>query len=373
MSNKIPFLSLDYQHKEVDKNIRSSIDNVLSNGSFILGKHVESFEKKFAKFTGVRHCIGTGNGFDALKISLQSLGIGKGDEVIVPSNTCIPTWIAVSATGARVVPVEPDIQTYNIDPSKIERAVTSKTRAIVPVHLYGQACEMNAIMDIARRNKLYIVEDNAQGHGATYDGRRTGSFGVVNATSFYPTKNLGALGDGGAITTNDADLAAHIRSFRNYGSPSKNIVREKGINSRLDELQAAILEVKLKKLNAWNNERKAIAKIYRRGLDGIDHLALPFVAKNATHVYHLFVIRTPHRDALAEYLRKNGIETLVHYPVPPHLQEAYKDHWFKKGQFPIATGIADSCLSLPCWPGMTPAQTTRVVETIRRFFRLNIR
>jgi len=369
MNKRIPFLSLDRQHEEIQKELRSAIDRVYASSSFILGNKVSTFEKRFASFTGVEYCIGTGNGYDAIRLSLQALDIGTGDEVIVPSNTCAPTWLAVTATGARVVPVEPDIKTYNIDPSKIEQAITSRTKAIVPVHLYGQACEMDAIMKIARRHNLFVIEDNAQSHGATFDGRRTGSFGIVNATSFYPTKNLGALGDGGAITTNDAELDERLRASRNYGSSSRNVFTEKGVNSRLDELQAAILLVKLKRLNARNSQRKVIAKAYRKELSNIDGLELPILAKNTTHVYHLFVIRTDRRDDLAEYLRKNGVDTMVHYPVPPHRQKAYADHRFKKDQFPIANEIAGTCLSLPCWPGMSASEITRISETMQRFFR----
>ncbi len=369
MSKRIPFLSLDPQHKQIDTEIRSAIAKVYSSRSFVLDKQVSAFEERFAAYTDVRHCIGTGNGYDAIKLSLQALEIGEGDEVIVPSNTCIPTWLAVSATGARVVPVEPDINTYNIDPSKIAPAITSRTKAIVPVHLYGHPCDMNGIMNIAKRRKLFVVEDNAQAHGASFDGRRTGSFGIVNATSFYPTKNLGAFGDGGAITTNHDLLAEKIRRLHNYGSKSKNVVVDKGVNSRLDEIQAAVLQVKLRKLNAWNNQRKAIAKAYRMQLSDIDDLVLPAVANNATHVYHLFVVRTQRRDALAAHLRKNGVDTLIHYPVPPHRQKAYSDHGFKRDQFPIANRIADTCLSLPCWPGMTSEQIEKVIKAIGQFFR----
>jgi len=363
MSKIIPFLSLEPQHREIRKELSSAINDVYSGGSFILGDAVSSFEKKYAAFTGTSFCVGTGNGFDAIQLSLRAVGIGKGDEVIVPSNTCIPTWLAVSATGATVVPVEPDDATYNIDVRKIAPAITSRTKAIIPVHLYGQPCEMDEIMRIGGSHSIHVIEDNAQAHGADYNGRRTGSFGVVNATSFYPTKNLGALGDAGAVTTNDKRLYENISALRNYGSDDI-----KGINSRLDEIQAAILITKLKKLNKWNLQRRSIAKFYLKELKDIDGLVLPATARGAAHVFHLFVIRTSRRDNLKDYLQKKMIGTMIHYPMPPHRQKAYSDHGFKAGLFPIADQIADTCLSLPCWPGMKPADMERVVENIRLFF-----
>lgn len=369
MSKRIPFLSLEPQLKELRQETLAATATVYSEGSFILGKQVAAFEKKYASYNGVKFCIGTGNGYDAIYLSLRALGIGKGNEVIVPSNTCIPTWLAVTATGARVVPVEPDIHTFNIDPAKIAAAITSATRAIVPVHLYGQACSMDEIMRITEANKIRVVEDNAQAHGARFGDRRTGSFGVINATSFYPTKNLGAPGDAGAITTNDSVLYEKVKALRNYGSDERNIFEERGVNSRLDELHAAVLLAKLKKLDRWNNQRKAIAKTYLKELKSIEELDLPVTAEKATHVFHLFVVRTTLRDDLAEYLRTQGIGTLIHYPSPPHMQKAYSDHGFKKDQFPIANEISNTCLSLPCWPGMRPAEIEAVIESIHKFFK----
>lgn len=360
----IPFLSLMNQHGGSEtRAIERVVGRVISSGQFILGNEVASFEKQYARFSGTRFCIGTGNGLDALTLSLKALGIGKGDEVIVPSNTCQPTWLAVSIVGARCVPVEPDNLTMNINPAGIEAAVTSKTKAIVPVHLYGQACEMDAIMKIAKRYGIQVIEDNAQAHGATFGRKMTGSFGVVNATSFYPTKNLGALGDGGAVTTNDRSLYESISELRTYGK------RQQGINSRLDEVQAAILGVKLKKLNQRNKTRQAIAKRYLKSLSRIEDIRLPLTAKDASHVYHLFVIRTSERDKLMKHLERKGIKTMIHYPVPPHLQRANGFMKFKKDQFPIAESISASCLSLPVWPGLKSSDVDRISEEIAVYFR----
>lgn len=359
----IPFLSFGNQHGSSEKRaMMNAVKRVLDRGQFILGEEVSSFEKEYAQFSGTKFCIGTGNGLDAITLSLKSLGIGKGDEVIVPSNTCQPTWLGVSLTGARCVPVEPDEFTMNIDPAGIEAAITSRTKAIVPVHLYGQACAMDAIMKIAKRNGIYVVEDNAQAQGATFNGKITGSFGVVNATSFYPTKNLGAVGDGGAITTNDRKLSESIFSLRNYGSETQ------GINSRLDELQAAVLKVKLARLTKWNEIRQNIANRYRKSLGKITEIKLPGSTKDASHVYHLFVIRTKERNNLSKYLERKGIMTKVHYPVPPHLQKANAFMGFKKGQFPIAESIAASCLSLPVWPGLKSSDLDRICEEIEVYF-----
>lgn len=359
----IPFLSLQNQNGAKEKNaMLDAMKRVIDRGQYILGEEVSSFEKEYARFSGTKFCIGTGNGLDAITLSLKALGIGKGDEVIVPSNTCQPTWLAVSLTGARCVPVEPDELTMNIDPAQIESAITSRTKAVIPVHLYGQACAMDSIMKIARLHGIHVIEDNAQSHGATFKGKITGSFGIVNATSFYPTKNLGALGDGGAVTTNNQELFESISSLRNYGKSRQ------GINSRLDELQAAILKVKLANLVKRNNERQLIGSRYIRSLSDIPEVQLPLTAKNATHVYHLFVIRTKERDRLQKHLEKKGIKTLIHYPVPPHLQKANASMGFKNGQFPIAEAISDSCLSLPIWPGLKSLNTSRICEQIALYF-----
>jgi len=305
---------------------------------------------------------------DALHLALKSLGIGSGDEIIVPSNTYIATALAVSFVGAKPVFVEPDLNTYNLNPVFIEAAITSKTKAIIPVHLYGQSCEMEQIIKIAQKYNLYVVEDNAQSQGATYNGKLTGSWGDVNGTSFYPGKNLGALGDAGAVTTNSDLIASKIKTLRNYGSEKKYYNDVIGHNMRLDELQAAFLSIKLKYLKQWIIERKQIAAWYNETLYGVGDLVLPQIHPNATHVFHLYVIRTSKRDALQEYLTKNGIGTLIHYPVPPHLQKAYEYLGFKKGAFPITEKISESCLSLPLWPGMNQNQVDTVVMNIKQFY-----
>lgn len=369
MSEIIPFFSFKGQSAAFHKDMLNAIAQVDRKGQFILGKAVSGFEQRYAKFTRVSFCASTGSGLDAIHLSLRALGIGAGDEVIVPANTCIPTWMAVSAVGAQVVPVEPSIDTYNVDPAKIEAAITPKTKAIVPVHLYGQACDMAAIGKIARKHNLFVVEDNAQAHGAEHGGKKTGSFGDINATSFYPTKNLGAIGDGGAITTNDRKLYDRVINLRNYGSTVKNFNDEIGINSRLDEIQAAVLQVKLNKLKAWNEQRRKIAAIYLKQLGATGDIVTPVTAKHSTHVYHLFVIRTSRRDKLQEYLKKKKIETIVHYPMPPHLQKAYLGLGYTRGSFPITEEIARTVLSLPLWPGMKNSEVDRVTSTIRAFYR----
>ncbi len=368
MSKGIPFLSLDYQIADIRKELTLATRKVFDSGHFLLGKQTVRFEEAYAKFSGTAYCAAVGNGHDALYLALRALNIGAGDEVIVPSNTCSPTWLAVTATGARVVPVEPSIETYNIRARDIALAITSRTKAIVPVHLYGQACRMDDIMTLASQHKIHIVEDNAQGHGASFAGQPTGSFGVVNATSFYPTKNLGALGDGGAVTTSNAEYYQRICALRNYGTASKGIAAERGINSRLDELQAAILQVKLKRLKSWNKLRKKIATQYLKELKGVSDLILPRTEAGSHHVYHMFVVRTSQRDELRAWLKSKRIDTMIHYPVPPHLQPAFADHAFFRGQFPVAEEIAATCLSLPCWPGMKVRDCKKVAEAILKFF-----
>jgi dTDP-4-amino-4,6-dideoxygalactose transaminase len=302
-----------------------------------------------------------------LHLALRTLKIGAGDEVLVPSNTYIATALAVSYVGAKPVFVEPDINTYNIDPSKIEAAVTRKTKAIIPVHLYGQACEMEDITNVAKKNNLYVVEDNAQSQGAAYNGKLTGAWGDINGTSFYPGKNLGALGDAGAVTTDNIELARKASVLRNYGSEKKYYNEVIGFNMRLDECQAGFLSVKLKYLKEWTEQRRQIAEWYNEALKDVDNLILPTVTENATHVYHVYLIRTKHRDSLQKYLADKGIGTLIHYPIPPHLQKAYEYLGFKKGQFPIAEEIANTCLSLPLWPGMNKEMIYKIAKVIREF------
>lgn len=368
MSN-IQFLNFEPMHSAIRTEMQEAFQQVYDSNWFIMGKCVETFEEAYARFNEVTNCIGVSNGLDALHLALKGLGIGAGDEVIVPSNTYIATLLAVSYVGATPVLVEPDIVTYNINPKNIELAITSKTKAIMPVHLYGQACDMDEIMAIAKKHKLYIIEDNAQAHGATFKGKLTGSFGDANGTSFYPGKNLGALGDGGAITTNDEGIAKKIRMLRNYGSEKKYHHELIGYNMRLDEMQAAFLTVKLKYLHQWTQQRKQIANWYIKALDNIPDLILPITHPDATHVYHLFVVRTQHRNALQNHLTENGIATMIHYPIPPHLQNAYASLGFTKGDFPIAEELANTCLSLPIWPGMTEENISIVVNCISDFFK----
>ena len=319
-----------------------------TNGSWIpawylLGVEMKAFESEFAKYCEAKHCVAVGNGLDALHLILRAYDIGAGDEVIVPTNTFIATWLAVSYAGATPVPVEPDPRTFNIDPNRIEAAITPKTKAIMPVHLYGQPADTDPIMDIARRHGLKVIEDNAQAQGARYKGRRTGSLGDAAGNSFYPGKNLGAFSDAGAVTTNDAQLADRVRTLRNYGSKEKYYYEIKGFNSRLDELQAAFLQVKLKKLDAWNARRRGIAARYLAELDKVPNLTLPLVPDWAEPVWHLFVVRHPKRDALQQKLAATDIGTLIHYPVPPHLSGAYADGKWTRGAFPVAEALADTC------------------------------
>jgi len=342
-------------------------ENVFDSQWYILGDHVKQFEKKYADANEVKHCVGVANGLDALILCLKALDIKEGDEVIVPSNTYIASWLAVSYVGATPVPVEPNESTYNISPENIKAAITRKTKVIMPVHLYGQACEMDAIMKIAEENNVYVLEDNAQAQGSSYKGKLTGSFGHINATSFYPGKNLGAYGDAGAITTNNDALADKVKVLRNYGSHKKYFNEIKGVNSRLDELQAAFLTIKINYLTEWNAERNVIATWYNEGLAALKNITSPVLAEGSTSNYHLYVIRTEKRDALAEHLKKNGIGSLIHYPVPPHLQEAYRELGYKKGDFPIVEKIAETCLSLPIYPGIKKEEVDKVINIISDF------
>jgi dTDP-4-amino-4,6-dideoxygalactose transaminase len=365
----IPFLSFDYQDNLYRNKLIETFERVLDSKWYILGQELKNFENEYSKINNIQYTVGVANGLDALVISLRLLGIGEGDEVIVPSNTYIATWLAVTSVGAKPIPVEPDQLTYNINPDLIEIAITNKTKAILPVHLYGQSCDMTKIMQIANKYKLFVVEDNAQGHLSSWKGKLTGSFGNINATSFYPGKNLGALGDGGAVTTNNFDLYNKALIYRNYGSEKKYHNIELGINSRLDELQAAILRVKLPYLDIITNDRIQIANVYSEELFSCNSITIPFVNKNAKHVYHQYVILTPDRDELQKFLTNRSIATMIHYPIPPHLQNAYKQLGFKTGDFPIAEKIACQCLSLPIFPGMTHTQILEVCNAIKSFFK----
>ncbi len=367
MNSEIKFLDFTCMNAQVREAMIQQFENVFDSQWYILGDHVKQFEKIYADANEVKHCVGVANGLDALILCLKALDIKEGDEVIVPSNTYIASWLAVSFVGATPVPVEPNENTYNISPEKIKAAITRKTKVIMPVHLYGQACEMDAIMKIAEENNVYVLEDNAQAQGSSYNGKLTGSFGHINATSFYPGKNLGAYGDAGAITTNDDALADKVKVLRNYGSHKKYFNEIKGVNSRLDELQAAFLTVKINYLTEWNAERNVIATWYNEGLASLKNITIPALAEGSTSNYHLYVIRTEKRNALAEHLKKNGIGSLIHYPVPPHLQEAYRELGYKKGDFPIAEKIAETCLSLPIYPGIEKDEVDKVVNIISDF------
>jgi dTDP-4-amino-4,6-dideoxygalactose transaminase len=360
---KVPFLDLGAAYRELQFEVDSAISRTLNSGYYIGGPEVENFEADFATYCGAAHAVGLANGLDALHLALLALGVGAGDEVIVPSNTYIATWLAVSQCGATPCPVEPDARTYNINPALIEAAITSRTKAILPVHLYGQPADMDPILVIAREHGLKVLEDGAQAHGARYKGKRIGSHSDVVAWSFYPGKNLGAFGDGGAITTNDAEIADRIRVLRNYGSRQKYVNEVKGYNSRLDPLQAAALSVKLKVLDTWNSRRAAIAKNYQIELADLG-LQLPFVPDWATPAWHLFVVLNSQRDALRKKLGDAGIGTLIHYPIPPHLQQAYATANYAPKQFPIAENIANQCLILPIGPHLDVAGLSAVIKTM---------
>ena len=367
---KIPFLNFSATHQPMKADMMNAFEKVYDSNWFVLGEQVKAFENSYAAFNQVQHCVAVSNGLDALHIALKTLNTGPGNEVIVPSNTFIATVLAVSYVGATPIFVEPNVHTYNIDPSKIEAAITNKTKAIMPVHLYGQACEMTEIMRIAEKYNLKVIEDNAQAQGATYQDKITGSFGHINGTSFYPGKNLGALGDAGGITTNDIALYEKAKVLSNYGTRVKYVNDEIGFNMRMDECQAAFLSVKLNYLNTWIKQRQQIATWYNKHLSNIEGLILPAVAEHATHTYHLYVVRTTKRAALMQHLSENEIGTLIHYPIPPHLQQAYANLGFSKGDFPIAEEIADTCLSLPIWPGMNETQVEFVAKAIKQFFQV---
>lgn len=363
---KVPFVSFRPMEKELDKELRAAFERVYTRSWYIEGEEDKNFEKKFAEYCTVENCVGVGNGLDALMLSLKALGIGCGDEVIVPSNTYIATALAVTYVGATPVFVEPDIRTFNIDASRIEDAVTDKTKAIMPVHLYGQACDMDPIMSIAKKHKLYVVEDCAQAHGATYKGKKIGSFGDAAGFSFYPGKNLGALGDAGAAITNSKALADKIRALGNYGSDYKYHHIYQGNNSRLDEMQAAFLAAKLPILDKINEERRRIADRYLSGITNSE-VVLPFVIDDAIPVWHIFGIRCNKRDELEKHLNDNGIGTNKHYPIPMHLQKCYENLGYKKGDFPIAEEISATELSLPMYYGMTDEDVDFVINTINKF------
>lgn len=365
----VPFLSFTHMNQQVKAETLKAFETFIDAQWYVSGKEVENFEKNYAEFCHTKYCAGLSNGLDALHIALRSLGVGPGHEVIVPSNTYIATLIAVTNVGAIPVLVEPNAKSYNLDPKNIEAKITNKTKAIIPVHLYGQACQMDEITAIALKHNLFVIEDNAQAHGAFYNGKITGSMGHINATSFYPGKNLGAFGEAGAVTTNDENLAEAAKMIRNYGSKKKYYNEVIGYNMRMDECQGAFLAIKLKYLNEWTALRQQIAANYDKALAGVGDLILPHTVQNATHVYHQYIIRTKKRDALQEFLSKNGIGTLIHYPVPPHMQKAYAHLNISKGSLPIAEELSETMLSIPIYPGITEANLQEVADTIKAFFK----
>lgn len=357
----IPFLDLKAPHFELREKLFTAFERVLDSGWYILGDELKHFEQEFAEYCKVEHCIGVGNGLDALHLILRAYNIGAGDEVIVPSNTYIATWLAASYAGATPIAVEPDQRTYNIDSGKIEAAITPRTKAIIAVHLYGQPADMDAINAIAKKHNLKVIEDAAQAHGARYKGKRVGALGDAAGFSFYPGKNLGAIGDGGAVTTNDAKLAAKVRLLCNYGSQIKYHNEVKGYNSRLDELQAAFLREKLKVLDEWNDRRKFIASEYLNTLSTAN-IVLPYVPEWADPVWHLFVVRNQQRNQLQKRLNELGISTMIHYPIPPHLQGAYTELRYTKGSFPVTESIHHEVLSLPIGPHLSLDCLRKVIK-----------
>ena len=364
---KVPFATFIPMHNEIRKDLDAAYNQVLDRSYFIQGEECTKFEEEFAEYCAAKYCIGVATGLDALWLVLKAMGIGKGDEVIVPSNTYIATALAVSFVGAKPVFVEPTIETYNIDVSKIEEKINSNTKAIIAVHLQGRAADMDAVNAIAKKYNLKVIEDAAQAHGTIYKGRKVGTLGDAAGFSFYPGKNLGALGDGGCVVTNDKELADKVRALGNYGSDYKYHHIYQGTNSRLDEIQAAFLRVKLPHLDKWNANRKRIAEKYLSGITN-PLIKLPLASNDEyEHIYHVFVIRCDNRDELEKYLNDNGIGTVKHYPIPMHLQEAYKELDLKQGDLPIAEEISDTVLSIPMYYGMSDEEIAYVIEVINKF------
>ena len=362
---KVPFLDIKASYLELKEEFDAAYHRVMDSGWVLLGHETEALEQEFAAYCEAKNCVAVGNGLDALQLVLRAWDIGPGDEVILPAHTFIATWLAVSNVGATPVPVEPDKQTYNIDVSRIEGAITPKTKAIIPVHLYGQPADMNSIMALAAKHELKVLEDNAQAQGARYKGKRTGGLGHAAATSFYPGKNLGAFGDAGAVTTNDNALADRVRMLRNYGAKVKYQHELAGVNSRIDELQAAFLRVKLLRLDEWNSRRKKIAELYLSQLSSLcSQLILPFVPEWADPVWHLFVVRQPDRDTLQKHLADEGIQTLIHYPVPAHLSGAYRYSGIPAGSLPLCEQLSGELLSLPIGPHLSDLQADNVVKAL---------
>jgi dTDP-4-amino-4,6-dideoxygalactose transaminase len=364
----IPFLDLKAPYNDLKNELDEAIKRAVTSGCFIGGPEVETFEEEYAKYCNADHAVGLANGLDALHLALRAMGVGEGDEVIVPSNTYIATWLAVVQCGAKPIPVEPNEKTYNINPLLIEESITPRTKVILPVHLYGQPAELDTIIAIARKYGLRVLEDAAQAHGALYKGKRLGGHGDVVAWSFYPGKNLGAMGDAGAITTNDAEIASKIRVLRNYGSRIKYVNEELGYNSRLDPIQAAILSVKLKYLDKWNALRSVVASHYQASL-AKSELTLPEEPAWCNSAWHLYVVRHKNRNDFQGHLEGLGVNTLIHYPIPPHLQKAFKSMEFKKNDFPVAERIHDEIISLPLFPSLTETQVNQVITGCLSYFK----
>lgn len=362
------FLDMKAPYLELKEELDAAYNRFMNSGWYVLGPEVENFERIFAEYCGTKYCVGVSNGLDALCLGLEAGGVKPGDEVIVPANTYIATWLAISQVGAVPVPVEPEWRTFNIDPMKIEKAITPKTTAIAVVHLYGAAAEMAPIMKIAEKHHLFVLEDNAQSQGAIYQGKRTGNLGHAAAFSFYPAKNIGAFGEAGGITTNDPEIADKVKVLRNYGSRIKYHNERKGYNRRIDALQAAFLAVKIPHLDAWNIRRRKVAEYYFQGLSGIAAIQLPGVSLSEC-VWHQFIIQVENRDEVQAELKKAGIPTMIHYPIPPHLSDAYADMKFQRGDFPISEKMAETFLSLPIGPHMGMEECKSVVEAMKQIFR----
>lgn len=362
---RVPFLDLTAAYEELSGELDKRVRRVMTRGWYVLGEEVSGFEEEFARYVGAKHCVGVGSGLDALELALRAMGMGSGDEIIVPSNTFIATWLSVRGCGAHPVPVDPDEATYNLTADAIEAALTPRTRGLIPVHMYGQAADMDSILDLARRRDLRVLADAAQAHGARYRGKPIGVFGDACAWSFYPGKNLGAMGDGGAVTTDDPGLAEQVRLLRNYGSPSKHLHQVAGRNSRLDELQAAILRVKLIRLDAWNERRRRVAARYLEGLAHTD-LTLPVVPSWSEPAWHLFVVRSPRRDFIRQELEKQGVQTQIHYPMPPYRQPVFQELGIDPRAFPVAERLHSEVLSLPMGPHLGEAQLNHTLESLSK-------
>ncbi len=363
----IPFYSFLSQHDQIREAALQAMTETYDSNWFILGERLKKFEQEFSTYSNIKHTIGVGNGLEAIKIALKALDIKKGDEVIVPANTYIATVLAVTEIGAIPVLVEPELSSFNIDPNRIEEKITDHTKAIIPVHLYGLPCRMEPILAIANQHNLFVVEDNAQSVGAAINTKKTGTFGHINATSFYPTKNLGALGDGGAITTDNEDFARKVMLLRNYGSEQKYHNEIQGYNSRLDEIQAALLSVKLTFLDQWNAERIRLALYYTENLREVENLITPTYENGFMHVFHLYVVRVKNRTRLIDYLTKKSIQTAVHYPIPPYRQVAYKHLNFQPNNYPVSEKISEECLSIPLYPGLKKEEQDYIIEAIKNF------